>query len=199
VDHRLMDRVLFSTLNYDCVIEFSLLETGRAVSYFELPSDSQIPVWKLHGSCNMFSHSVRASKGVTYTAGVVFEGGLEAFLDSNRVIEHCLIETGLAPAMALYMEGKPNQISPSVIKKLQTLWAESVMSATAVIGVGVRPWPVDKHIWDPLAKTSSPLWFIGDAKEFDAWANAVRVGPTLYLGSRFNEAYPKLLERIGTL
>jgi len=115
----ILSRSLMSTLNYECVLEFSLVGQGHQITYFDNGDEHTIPVWKLHGSCNMFSHNLQASPNVYYGTGVSFEGGLKANLDSNDVIRHCLVETGLSPAMCLYMRGKPLQVSPSVVATLQ--------------------------------------------------------------------------------
>jgi hypothetical protein len=194
----LLPRVLFSTLNYDCVLEYSLLEQKLSISYFDEGNSEIIPVWKLHGSCNMFSHSVQVSQGVYYGTGVVWEGGIQAFLDSNSVIQHCLVETGLAPVMCLYMHGKLLNVSPAAVRQLQQEWVKTVIDGTAIVCIGVRPLPEDTHIWDHLATSPAPLYFIGDQQALDAWQQISRVGSTEYLGPRFNTAYQSLIERLNT-
>jgi hypothetical protein len=195
-DSGTLARTLFSTLNYDCVLEFCLVEQGKGISYFDEGDAAQVPIWKLHGSCNMFSHSVRAGPGVSYGTGVAWEGGVEAFLDANRVIEHCLIETALAPIMCLYMQGKPLNVSPTAIRQLQDKWKTKVNNAAAVVCIGVRPLLQDTHIWEPLAATPAPLLFVGDEKSLDEWQKIHRGGATEFLGSKFNEAYIPIVERM---
>jgi len=113
---QMLSSTAFSTLNYECVLEFSLIEAAAGISYFDSADAidaSACPVWKLHGSCNFFSAQLQASPGIFYSAGVSFEGGVRASLDIGEVIDHCLTKTALAPAMCLYMEGKPVSVSPS--------------------------------------------------------------------------------------
>lgn len=193
-----LKQIAFATLNYECILEFALLEEGLIPSYFpENSEESGPPVWKLHGSCNMFAQGIQASQGVTYGTGVVWEGGAQAFFDSNRVIEHCLVETGLAPIMSLYMEGKPINVSPGVITQIQTAWRASVQSASAVFVIGVRPVLRDAHIWEPLAASIGTLYFVGDKASFDIWCAEHRISkPSKYLGSRFNEAYAGILQQV---
>jgi len=193
----LIGTTLFSSLNYECVLEYSLLEGGHAITYFDEGDSGAIPVWKLHGSCNMFALGVQASPEVGYGVGVIWEGGLQAFLDANLVIQHCLVETGLAPAMSLYMRGKPLAISPSVILELQARWATAVETAKAVFCVGVRPVIEDDHIWGPLERTAATLNFIGDESSLRAWQTA-RSGATKFLGHRFGDAYDHILTEIST-
>lgn len=144
----------------------------------------------------MFSHEVQAGQGISYGTGIVWEGGLQALIDPNQVIQHCLVETALAPAMCLYMRAKPLSISPSVIHQLQREWVRKVETASAIACIGVRPLPEDKHIWEPLGATDAFLYFIGDKEELESWREHSRSGYTEYLGNRFNTGYRPLMQRL---
>ena len=194
-----LNESIFSTLNYDCVLEFSMSEAKVPFSYFDAVGETICPLWKLHGSSNFFSAGIQASQGIAYSTGVVFDAGIQALPDSNRVIEHCLVETGLAPIMCLYMEGKPTSVSPSAIKRIQEQWTEAVSTAKAIFCIGVNPHLPDEHIWNPLAKTQAKLYFIGDENNFSQWSATNRSQPAQFLGSRFGEAYRHLLERIDEI
>jgi hypothetical protein len=194
----LVNRCLFSTLNYECLLEYSLLEHGLPISYFDDANLLTIPVWKLHGSCNMFSQSIQASQGVFYSTGVTWDGNVQAFLDPNKVIQHCLVETGLAPVMSLYMEGKILNVSPSVIKQLQQAWADRVSHANVLFLIGINPNVQDSHIWEPLAKSKAILYFIGDEKALENWKEARRAGFTEFLSDKFNIAYPSIVRRLNS-
>ena len=195
----LLKRVLLSTLNYDCVLEFCLAEGSHPISYFDDAASDEIPVWKLHGSSNMFSHGVQAGQDVSYGTGVTWEGGIEAFLDPGVVIQKCLVETGLSPVMCLYMKGKVLHVSPSAIQSLQKSWAERILAASAIFCVGVRPVEGDSHIWDPLSKTSANLYFVGNQTELIEWAGKHREGVSEHLGNRFGSAYSSICDRIKKL
>ena len=185
--------------NYDCVLEYAALDEGVGIDYFGVGADGQVPVWKLHGSCNMFSAGVQAGQGVMYGQGVVFEGGIQAWLDRSRVIEHCLVETGLAPVMCQYMDGKPTTVSPSAIRPLQAQWAESVASASLVVCVGVRLHPIDTHIWQPLEHSPVHLAYSGDRMIYEPWLASRTTGAASWLGRRFNEAFSAILQRLEAL
>lgn len=190
-----LSRVLFSTLNYECVLDLSLIEQGYSISYFDEGNESVVPVWKLHGSCNMFSHGLQAGPGITYGTGISWEGGVQAFLDVNRVVQHCLTETALAPVMSLYMRGKLLNVSPSSIHQLREAWSQKVAQSAMVVCIGVRPIEDDSHIWEPIAKAESPLLFVGNHESLMGWRNSKR-GITEYLGSRFHTAYTSILDRV---
>jgi hypothetical protein len=193
----LLDRVVFSTLNYECVLEFSLLAKGIAINYFEQSTRKGVPVWKLHGSCNMFATGLAATPGVTYTSGVTFDGGLEALLDSNEVIERWLDRTALAPAMCLYMRGKPLNISPAVIKQVQSMWTEAVHDCKAIFCIGANPYVEDSHVWGPIASSRCELWFVGGQTSFEKWAGRRRADRSDLLGIRFEIAFGSLLRRLA--
>ena len=194
----LLDRVLFSTLNYDCVLELSMLGRGIRFNYFEAAdSNPGVPVWKLHGSCNMFATGVEATPGVQYTAGATFEGGLRASLEVNEIMETCLVKTALAPAMALYMRGKPLNISPGVIRSLQARWKEAVSRSTAIFCVGVNPYPDDVHIWQPMAESAANLHFIGGKALFEAWLAQFRAGRGEFIDDRFASGFEILGRRLA--
>jgi hypothetical protein len=192
----LLSKVLFSTINYDCILEFSLLRHGVSISYFDEGNEKDIPVWKLHGSCNYFSKNVKAS-GILYTKGVVFEGGIEAFLDIGLVVENCLVNQALAPAMCLYMRGKPLQISPSVILNLQCNWKKLILTAQKIFCIGVNPWPDDNHVWDPIIQTKGSVYFVGDMDAFNERISSCRKGPSDFLSDRFLNALELILKEVS--
>ncbi|MBI2796793.1 MAG: hypothetical protein HYX65_08830 [Gemmatimonadetes bacterium] len=185
-------RVLLSTLNYECALDYAIAQSGLGIAYFADGSDGELPLWKLHGSCNMFSAGVQAGAGISYGPGVTWEGGIRALPTADAVVQHCLVETGLAPVMSLYMEGKPLNVSPSAIRQLHDLWSEFVRTATRIYCIGVRPLPADTHIWEPLFHSNAHLLFVGDRAAFDIWSVGRRA-PSQYLTSRFAAAFDSIL------
>lgn len=191
----LLERVLFSTLNYECVLEYSLAGQGHDIAYFDEGAVQDVPVWKLHGSCNMFLKGIMGM-GITYGQQASIDGPAEAFLDQESVIKRCLVENDLAPIMCLYMKGKPINISPSIIKQVREEWTRMVEKAKAVVCIGVRPLPEDEHIWQPLSAIQAPIYFIGDKEALESWRNSYRAGFTDYIGAKFGEAYNTLIRRL---
>lgn len=190
-------RTTFSTLNYECTLEFSIVAEQSTISYFEQNPTSGYPVWKLHGSCNFFSKGLQAGQGVLYGTGVVFEGGIQALPNIEDVVRHCLIETGLAPVMNLYMESKPLAVSPSSIKQIQSWWVEAVTAAKSVVTVGVQPNINDQHLWGPLAATKAKLFLVGSENACNDWIAGFRTGPSKYLGNRFSSTYSDILKALS--
>ncbi len=88
---------------------------GRAVNYFHNApaSDSDIIIWKLHGSCNFLPHGgVTATRGVSFSPGVTFGTGIRP-VNPNEVAAYCTGNTALYPVMAVYARAKPVQIAPA--------------------------------------------------------------------------------------
>jgi hypothetical protein len=141
----------------------------------------------------MFSAGVQATPRVTYTKGVVFEGGIQAWLDQNRVVEHCLVETALAPVMCQYVQGKPTSVSSSALNAIQARWTDLVEASKAVICVGVRPHAPDAHIWVPLSSFSGKLLFLGDKGQFSEWVSEHRAHSSAWLASTFITGYQEML------
>ncbi|MBI2871999.1 MAG: hypothetical protein HYY00_02270 [Chloroflexi bacterium] len=188
--HELAHQVLYSTLNYECVLELSASAMGKRVNYGGVEVDrNAIGIWKLHGSCNFLSAGIKASSGVLFSSGVAFEGELKA-VNPNDAIEYCLSDMGLYPAMALYMNAKPVQVGQSVIHGLQRRWADVVRKANRLLVVGVRPYPGDTHIWQPLAECQGELGFVGPQPDFDLWRESQRAGKvSRWIGSRWDACF----------
>lgn len=67
-----LEPVLFSTLNYECVLELSLL--GRRIQFncFDpIDTNPNVPVWKLHSSCNMFATASFSNLRKLWTRGIL--------------------------------------------------------------------------------------------------------------------------------
>lgn len=191
----ILQSVLFATLNYDCILEKSISSFGLSVEYFAEPKENAVAVRKLHGSSNMFCDQLHAGPGISYTKGVIFEGGLRAISDPDEVIRHCLCETALAPAMCLFMRGKPTAISPKAIQAVQKEWAEFLCKAEKIFLVGVRPHVPDTHIWIPIGKSGTKVCFIGRRHEWDNWGNDYEI-KKIYLGQYFSSAFQSLRKEL---
>ena len=187
-----LSRTVFSTINYDCVFEFSLLNHNQRISYFDAQCEKEVPVLKLHGSCNMFNTSIAVSQNVKYETGVSFSGDVKAILDVNEVIETCLVSTGLAPVMCLYMREKPLSVSVDVILAIQEKWSKLIAEAETLAIVGARPLNEDTHIWGPIAKSKARKFYVGGEECWANWIKENNVKNTKYLGSKYCLAFHEL-------
>jgi hypothetical protein len=94
-------------------------------------------------------------------------------LDRMGTLRRCNEEHSSAPALAMYMDGKPVKICPSAIQEQQTMWASIVERAVRICIVGARVHQPDLHIWGPLARTQAQIFYFGRAEDesgFKEWA-----------------------------
>ncbi len=191
----------FSTLNYDCLLEYAGRQFRHNIQYFSPDPTNGVglTVWKIHGSCNFLPASVSGSaSGVTYAASHVKWDGKIRIVDASQVAPF-VAKSAFYPAMAVFMEGKPVHSHQSRIKELQSSWADAVLRADAVGIIGVRPNEADTHIWQPLAKTDAELVVIGNRKEYQAWAKARRTGKsTSVVGNKFAPDLPAFAEAFSS-
>lgn len=188
---------IFSTLNYECLLEIAASTSGRAVNYKSeyTPSEEALTIWKLHGSCNFLpGEAIKATRGVSYSSGVSMNIGVRE-VNPSEVAPYLTSNTALYPVMSIYTEGKPVQISRNVIESLQNSWKVAVDSAEAVAVVGVHPNIIDEHIWVPLASTNASVSLIGNDEAINQWIREARGSrPSQYIGSRFQEHIAELVE-----
>lgn len=187
--------VLWSSLNYECLLEIAGSQMGCRINYFAEPSPSKedLAVWKLHGSCNFKVQGLSATRGVQFGTGVVFGGGIEP-IDPSQVAPTYQGDNALYPAMALYAENKPISMSPAPIEDAQRRWGEAVLRAKSVAVIGVRPNVADKHIWASLSQTSGTLGYVGSDREFAVVREQREGRHTKHLGQTWSSAAKSLIE-----
>ena len=192
------DPPLISTLNYECLIELAISGQSLTVNYGEFPGPiGTVTVWKLHGSCNFLPEGIQANRSVTFTRDVLFDTSLRVAADLNEVCEFCLADNALPPAMCLFMEGKPAQVSRSSILAIQESWRSIVSAAEQVFLVGVRPNPADDHLWGALAHTPARLFWIGNHEEFSEWTvSHRRGGASEFVANYFEDGLGRLTDEI---
>jgi hypothetical protein len=125
-----------------------------------------------------------------------YVGPLE-LADTRTVRERYDSGFALPPAMSLYAPGKPTPVAKSFVETTREQWANWVVSADLIIIIGARPTLVDTHIWDPILKSDSPIWFIAgnDDSAYSDLAGAV--GERLStLATRFEPGLQEIKRRL---
>jgi len=197
--HNMENKIIFSTINYECLIELVVSSLGLQIDYFsDTPSSKEkITLWKLHGSCNFMPRGLSATRGVLYTAGVQFGAGIVP-IQPHEVLAFCRSNTALYPAMSIFARGKPMQICPQIIQLLQNFWKSCVAKAEKVVIIGVNPNLNDTHIWTPLANTDAKILYIGNQKRFENWRRQFRpTRDSVWLAGTFEKGFNDLLENIN--
>ncbi len=182
-----MAKTLFSTLNYECVLELAASQQGISVNYNE-PTNlaNSVTIWKLHGSCNFIPdpQEISMRRGASYAWGMTINVKLLP-VSPSEAAKWVMGDTTLYPAMCMFTLNKPSQISPAVFSQYQQKWAKLIVDAENVVVIGVKPHTPDKHIWVPLSETKAKSFFVGGESEFNSWSPKREDRITYYLGSTF--------------
>lgn len=169
-----IQRAIFCSLNYDLLFELSAAALGINTSYGTTKIEKYVRLLKLHGSSNFWPDIP-----VGMIRDSTFKGNGRADIQApirpltqEETIYRCTHEDSVAPAIAMYAEGKPVKISPDYVEKQQAQWINSLKLAKNVFIVGVRVHPIDQHIWGALAKTKANVIYFGfpaDMPVFFEW------------------------------
>lgn len=194
-----LNQILFSTLNYECLFEIACSRQGLQVHYNDIPPPSgTVVVWKLHGSCNFKPDPKEISmrRGGSYAWGMTINVRLIP-VSPSEIIQWLQGDTALYPAMCMFTLNKPSQISPGIFAERQHKWGALVNAADKVMVIGVRPNIQDEHIWQPLAVTGAKLHFVGNESQLNAWLPRRIGGETNFMGSTFEATIDKITEELA--
>ncbi|MHA1271783.1 MAG: SIR2 family protein [Candidatus Helarchaeota archaeon] len=201
---------IFSTINYDCLLEQALKLRNNLVNYLldiqEVSrnymlefSQKKVNVIKLHGSCN-FVPDERMMSGmkqyVRFRTAAKFNPIIKS-IENDQVPTYCSGNNPLYPAMVIYTREKIAQIGGRLLERLQKLWASVIYRAETVVVIGVYPNTEDNYIWNPLASTTAKLLYIGKEEVFNKWRSENRGSrPSKFLNSHFEDSIYEIIQNI---
>lgn len=153
--------VTIATLNYDLLIEQSLLNLSIGVSYLCENDYNGAKVIKFHGSSNLVPVM---PKNITFI-NPHFESDKGVFVETNTVEYlrgHNEIVTWiraqrndlLAPIMCLYNREKRVLYSKSAMDEIQEKLYHSIGESTALFLIGIKYVHHDTHLWEPILKSN---------------------------------------------
>lgn len=198
-------QAVFSTLNYDTLLEQSISHVGLRTTYTgRLPAPvNNLLVLKPHGSCNWVP-TLRPGgitvRNISFDLGpgrAIIDGEVTAYSDPQEVRDFCERENSFAPVMALYALGKKFWYCPSFCEAVIANWRAELKKASRVIIIGVRVNPADSHIWGPLATAPAKrgFYYVGPSpKDFNTWCENARRGDGSHLANTFEESIPLVQE-----
>lgn len=191
--------VLFSSLNYELLLELAATVMGRRVNYSTYPPPAgELSIVKVHGSCNFLPHASGVGSSLALSPGFVFEtGGFNPVGSAGAVAEYLAREPALYPIMCLYMPGKGTHMGPQAMRQIQASWREHVLAASKVILIGVRPNEGDRHLWDSIADTAADVYHVGADVEIATWSEMRRSeNPSRHLGTRFEDSVNEVVAEL---
>jgi hypothetical protein len=158
-------RVIYSSLNYDLLLELSARLLGHRVMYSPRKQEGTVRVLKLHGSVNFWPDTgpivLRNVNVVNLNIQGSDIGAPIKICSQDETLLKCRTENSLAPAIAMYAQGKSVRVSSEYVRQQQAWWSEEVTRASMIFVVGVRVNPADRHVWDALGQTPARMTYFG--------------------------------------
>ena len=195
------DEFVFSTINYDLLIEIALNQAGFAIAHsgLQIPKNN-FPLIKIHGSCNFLPEvQPRQIQGLQFkvpkTAGIL-DAQVRA-VRPQEVIEFCRREDSIAPAIAMYGGLKWVPFCGRFVKEQQKYWQHEVYRAKRIFIIGSGVHKRDTHIWEPLAKSTTWLGYVGhEWPKFCRWANDNKRERVDFVAESFKDAIPAIASHV---
>jgi hypothetical protein len=195
-------RFIYSSLNYDLLFELAAGALGYTTHYGANASASTVRLLKVHGSCNFWPNiPLGMIRGGTFAGNKA--GDVEASvrcLNQDETVYRCANDDALAPAIAMYADGKSVRVCPSFVANQQAQWKDAAAAAKNVFVVGVRLHAVDAHIWDALAKTRASVTYFGlanDKADFFAWKSTAEKKHAFFFEATFAQSIDIMRSRLG--
>lgn len=195
--------VVFATTNYDLLIEHSITQSGGRITYHGRPvPPNNFSLLKIHGSCNFLPNLGSSSiRGLGFVVpegtGGILDAPVRPAQTTKEVQEFCSREDSIAPAIAVYMRGKPVLYCGPFVKEQQLAFAREVAAARKVFIVGLRCNQTDHHIWDALARAKAWLGYVGLQPDgFSTWCKARRRKNASVVAPTFQDALPTILRAL---
>ncbi|HIF8253250.1 TPA: hypothetical protein ACX448_003973 [Klebsiella pneumoniae] len=162
-----INKITIATLNYDMLIEKSLMDLSINISYICEDDYDGAKVIKFHGSSNLvpvIPQGISIS-GMTVTSdeGVFLETNSVEFLHSHEEIVRWCNDSrneSLCPIMCLYNKEKRVLVSKRAMDEIQEKLSHSIKQSKEIILVGVKYISHDTHLWDLIFKSQCHIVII---------------------------------------
>ena len=195
-------RAIYASLNYDLLFELAAESLNLNTHYSIDPVASGLRLLKLHGSSN-FWPDIPAGTIRNCTFKRSGRADVQAPirpLNQQETLCRCGAEDSLAPAIAMYAEGKAVKISPDYVERQQELWKAAVRTASRIFVVGVRVHNADAHVWGELAKARAPVTYFGrelDREPYEEWKKASSNKHAYFIEATFDQCIRIIGNRLG--
>lgn len=197
-------RAIYASLNYDLLFELAAASLGLNTLYGTDPVEGGVRLLKLHGSSNFWPDiPVGMIQNSTFkrSGRADIQAPIKP-LNQEDTLSRCGVEDSVAPAIAMYAEGKAVKISPDYVERQQALWKTAVGSVSRIFVVGVRVHNADVHVWGELARTRAPVTYFGrewDKQPYEQWISDNRKRNTFFIEANFNECIAFIGRQLGRI
>jgi len=118
-------------------------------------------------------------------------------MDMRQVRAFCR-SSWAAPAIALYTPSKRVLFCKSFVDNQQKHWRKALSQSARVFVIGLRVHSIDHHIWQPLAESKCPIFYVGrEPEDFATWAHVSGKKHARPIAQSFGEALPVISEILG--
>jgi len=198
------EKFVLATTNYDLLIEITVNQARFFISYSGLPvEENNIPLIKMHGSCNFLPKvhpdQIKNVRFQVPMTGSILDAQVLAGT-AQDVIEFCQVHDSIAPAIAMYHELKWVPFCRGFVAQQREFWRQEVYGAKQIFVIGTAIHEHDKHIWEPLAKASAWLGYVGlEWDDFRKWAGSNNRKQISFIAETFKDAVPIITRNINSL
>lgn len=194
-------RAIYASINYDLLFELAAASLGLRTCYATKSLASEARLLKIHGSSNFWPD---IPPGMLRNCTFERNGRADVQapicrLNQEETLFRCANEDSLAPAIAMYAEGKAVKICPDYVEQQQAYWQATVQAAKHVFVIGVRVNNADAHIWGELAKTRAPVTYFGrplDRDAYEEWKVNNRKDQAYFIEATFQECIQTIERRL---
>jgi len=197
-------RAIYASLNYDLLFELAAASLGLNTFYGTDPVARGVRLLKLHGSSNFWPDipvGMIRNSTIKRSGRADIQAPIKP-LNQEDTLYRCRVEDSIAPAIAIYAEGKAVKICPDYVERQQALWKAAVGSASRIFVVGVRVHNADVHVWGELAIARAPVTYFGlewDKQPYEQWIADNRKRNAYFIEANFDECIAFIGRQLGRI
>lgn len=197
-------RAIYASLNYDLLFELAAASLGLSTFYVTDSQASGVRLLKLHGSSNFWPDiPVGMIGNATFrrSGRADIQAPIKP-LSQEETLYRCSVEDSVAPAIAMYAEGKAVNVSPDYVERQQELWKAMVHRANRIFVVGVRVHNADVHVWGELARTRAAVTYFGresDRLAYEQWTADNGKRNAYFIEATFDECIAFIGRQLGRI
>jgi hypothetical protein len=170
----------FITLNYERLLELSLLSQGIKYVVTQPSQGDQTELCFPHGCCHLFCDFGYASSNHVSISGTgaSFDGPVKPIFNPRQFHQH-IQDDAVPPVMSYFEPQKRTSAGVSFIANQRSRCSQLISQAETIIAVGIRVRPNDSHIWTPISRSNARVVYCGGTKsgaEYREWAIGARPG-----------------------
>ncbi|MFO0944614.1 MAG: hypothetical protein U1D30_01515 [Planctomycetota bacterium] len=192
-----------ATLNYDVLAQRAAAIEGVTLScmwerHIQCSrSPTIIELCLPHGSAGLFSSAVEGPIYAFFSK--IGAGSKPEMVLDQREWDNRMKNTNILPIMANISPQKRADIGQDFLDEQKSRFGHLVTHARRVSIIGVRVHVVDKHIWEPLARTPAQITYCSGEEagaDFDEWRRRAGRPNDRILSGYFGKEFSKICESV---